>query len=223
MPQTIKLSNEEAHRKGLELHELITLDMRDRKPQILKRRFVRETYFGYRERQLEYGGQSDIHLHLTTEKVENIVPKISNAFWNADPIINATQVGEEYDPEKTEDVQVFLNWAIDSDIDNFYDTFQSWSRNMLVDSVSVLKTYWNREIRNTVVVERAKIAWMVGELDLTNQQVTEPRLKLPAEILIATVPGLRDFRPEKDDTDGLDEELLPGLAYRVDFVDKAVL
>lgn len=222
MPKTIVLDQELAVQKGRELHALISLDIRDRQPQVNKRLFVRETYFGHKERQLEYSGQSNIHLHLVTEKIENIVPKISNAFWNADPIVHAMRVGEEFDPDDTETVEQFLNWAIDADIDDFYDTFQSWSRNMLIDAVSTVKTYWNREIRNTVIIERAKNSWRAGETDLTGQPVPEDRPKVPFEILMDVIPGLTDARPEEGSPDPLSDDAIETMAFRVDFVEDRI-
>ena len=222
MPKTIVLDPEVAVEKGKELHALISLDIRDRQPQVNKRQFVRETYFGHKERQLEYSGQSDIHLHLVTEKIENIVPKISNAFWNADPIVHAMRVGAEFDPDSTETVEQFLNWAIDADIDDFYDTFQSWSRNMLIDSVACVKTYWNREIRNTVIIERAKIDWREGETDLSQQPVPADRPKVPFEILMDVIPGLQDARPEEGSADPLSDSPIEGMAFRVDFIEDRI-
>ena len=223
MPRTIILDKETAESKGSELQALISLDIRDRAPQVNKRQFVRETYFGHKERQLEYAGQSNVHLHLVTEKIENIVPKISNAFWNADPIVHAMSVGSEYDPEATETVEQFLNWAIDADIDDFYHTFQGWTRNMLIDSVACVKTYWNREVRNTVLIERAKIDWRAGEPDLSGEPVPESRLKLPFEIILDVIPGLRDARPEVGSPDPNDDaNPIVGMSFRVDFVEDRI-
>lgn len=221
MPKTIILDHDLAHKKGKELYTLISMDIRDRQPQINKRQFVRQIYFGHKERQLEYPGQSNVHLHLVTEKIENIVPKISNAFWNADPIVHTMRVGSEFNPEGTQLVEEFINWAIDADIENFYDTFQSWSRNMLIDSVACVKTYWEREIRNTVIIERAKVDWKAGETDLSGQPVPEDRAKVPFEILIDVIPGLQDARPE-DGTDPLAEASIETMTFRVDFIEDRI-
>jgi hypothetical protein len=219
MPHTILFTDKEAKKKGAEIRRLIDLDIQDRQPQINKRRFVREVYYGHKERQLDYDGQSDIHLHVSTEKIEGLVPKLSNGFWNADPIVHVERVPGEYAEDDTDSVEKFMNWAIDADIPDFYDTFQMWVRNMLIDSLSCLKTYWLREDRNTVIKEYVKFMWRAGDQDLVGLEVPEDRMKLPGEILLEVFPGFEDATIEDKDIDINAEQPLVGLKLRVDFIE----
>jgi hypothetical protein len=219
MPHTILLSDEDAKKKGKEIKALIDLDLQDSAVQRRKRQFVREVYHGHNERQLAYPGQSNIHLHVSTEKIESIVPKLSNGFFNADPVVHVERVAGEHSEEDTETVEKHLAWAVDTDIRNFYDTFQMWSRNMLIDSVSCLKTYWLREERNTVLKEHIKFMWRAGELDLSGTEVQESRNKVPGEILLEVFPGFQDAVIEDSDIDILADQPLVGLKLRVDFIE----
>lgn len=218
MPQTIKLSPEYATQKGQELLRLIEMDIRDRRPQANKRQYVREVYYGHKERQLDYAGQSNIHLHLSTEKIEGLVPKLVNAFWNADPIVHAERVAIETNIEQTDDVEQFLNWAIDADIPDFYGTFEMWARNMLLDSVSYVKTYWNREVRNTVLIHDIKFQYRTGDPDPNGQPVVEDRDKSPMEILLELFPGL-DAAVPLDGGDPFAPGALVGQRYTIDFIE----
>ena len=118
MPQTIQLSDEQRTEKGRDFIRLIEDDMRHRSFNISKRKIVRDLYHGSQQRPLEYPGQTDIHLHVMTEKIEGIVPKIVNSFWNADPIVHVKRIADEFDEKRTNDNERFLNWAIEADIPN---------------------------------------------------------------------------------------------------------
>jgi len=170
--------------KGKDLCRLIDMDLRDRRSVIEKRRFVRSTYFEDAPREMKYEGEADIRLRLVTEKVEATVPKISNAFWNADPIVHVKRVQKEFDGEQTDNNEKYLNWLIDQGIPEFYATTEMCFRNTLIDGVGVLYTYYDYKERDTVLAVPMK-AWLeVGQLDpMTQAPVPEDRRKTPAEIL----------------------------------------
>lgn len=217
--------------KGREFVRLIRQDVRDRRPAVEKRRFVRSTYFEDAPRQLRYEGEADIRLRVVTEKVESTVPKIVNAFWNADPIVHVQRVQKEYDEEETDNNELFLNWLIDQGIDDFYATTEMWFRNTLIDGVSTLHAYYDYVERDTVLSIPMKAWLVVGDLDPVLQTpVQEDRRKTPAEILLdhfgpfieGPAPrGIMDIRSvEGGSPDPADEvEDWDGVAYRVDFVE----
>lgn len=179
-----RLDDSTKEEKGRELSRLIKQDLRDRRSVIEKRRFVRSTYFEDAPKEAEYEGEADIRLRLVTEKVEAMVPKISNAFWNADPIVHVERVQNEYNVEDTDNNQAYLNWVLDQGVEDFYATTEMWFRNALIDGVSVLFTYYDFKERDTVLAVPMK-AWLEqGQLDpATQSAVLEDRRKTPAEIL----------------------------------------
>jgi hypothetical protein len=226
MPQTIQLTPEEANQKGQNFIRLIRSDLRDRKSMIDKRAYIRAIYFGDQNRVFraieDTPGQSNIHLHVMTSRIEGIVPKISNAFWNADPIVNVRRVAEEFDPELTRLNEVFLNWALETDIPDFYSTTEQWFRNMLLDGVSVVKAWWKFSTRNTVIIEPVKHTYRQGDYDASSQQVPADRLKTPEEILVELF-GLMPLQKELTSViaETLEEGLI-GSTFRIAFVEDRI-
>lgn len=219
MPQTIILTPEEAVDKGQDFMRLIRTDMRDRKANMDKRAYIRAIYFGDTRRKLSAIGETNIHLHVMTEKIEGIVPKIVNAFWNAEPIVNVRRVAEEHNEELTELNEVYLNWALSSDIPDFYATTEQWFRNMFLDGVSVVKVWWKYETRNTVIIEHKKSMWKQGEYDVIQQPVEEDRPKLAEELLVE-IFGTQPLQHELVDVQVITAtDELVGSSFRVAFVE----
>jgi len=179
-----QVDEETREQKGRDLCRLIRQDLRDRRTVIEKHRFVRSTYFEDAPKEPEYEGEADIRLRLVTEKIEATVPKISNAFWNADPIVHVQRVQKEYNEDETDSNEKYLNWLIDQGIEDFYATTEMWFRNALIDGVSVLYTYYDYKERDTVLAMPMKAWLQEGEVDpVVQAPVPQDRQKTPAEIL----------------------------------------
>ena len=221
MPQTIQLNDEVRKSKGADLCKLIEVDLRDRQWAIAKRQVARNLYHGVSQREPRYEGASNIHLPVLEEKVEGMVPKLVNAFHAAEPKVHVKRVESEYNEELTAKNERFLNWALDSDIPNFYATTESWFRNMLLDGVSVLKMYWDQRWRNTVEITAAKMDWQPGQIDLVGQPVQEKRPKRVIEVIAENFPGLIDIEAEDDskDPDESSVEDAIGSTYTIEFVE----
>src|SRR6056297_1840592 len=159
-----QVDEETREQKGRDLCRLIRQDLRDRRTVIEKHRFVRSTYFEDAPKEPEYEGEADIRLRLVTEKIEATVPKISNAFWNADPIVHVQRVRKEYNEDETDSNEKYLNWLIDQGIEDFYATTEMWFRNALIDGVSVLYTYYDYKERDTVLAMPMKTWLQEGEV-----------------------------------------------------------
>lgn len=221
MPHTIALNDSEREAKGKDLHKLIQTDLRDRQWALARRQIARNLYHGISMRQPRYKGASNIHLPVLEEKVEGMVPKLVNAFHGAEPRVHVKRVQDEYNQEVTERNETFLNWALDSDIPNFYAVTESWFRNMLLDGVSVVKLYWDQRWRNTVEITGIKHSWNAGEADLLGQPVEEERPKRVLEAVVAEFPGLIEIEAEDDspNPDTTDVTDAIGATYEISFVE----
>jgi hypothetical protein len=184
MPETLRFESDVANKKGKDFIQLIRTDLKDRQPNIDKRAYIRAVYFGDQNRKLTYFGESNIHLHVLTSRIEGLVPKFVNAFWNAEPIVHVRRVAEEFNEAETDLNELFINWAIESDIPNFYSSTEMWFRNMFLDGVAVVKSWWKFQTRNTVIIETVKQNWRAGEMDLSQLEVPEDRPKMPEELLV---------------------------------------
>ena len=244
MPRTINFDEQTSGEKGRDLRRLVRQDIRDRRGVMDKVRITRQLYFGDnvpRAMALK-GKRSDIHLYILTEKIEAAVPKISNAFFNAEPVVHMRRAGGgDFDPETTQLNEEFLSWALDNDIDNFFRTFEDWIRNGLRDGTSVLKMWWDYSERDTVEVHTVKVMYNKGEVDIGGQPVEEPRMKNPLEVLVeifgaqGMTKGLldafvveqdpeEDVAPHSDPAERLKAvaapaDALDGMAFMVDFVE----
>jgi hypothetical protein len=210
---TIKLSKTQAEEKGRHFVDLIERDVAARRTNIRQHHLLRNLYYDLGVRRLEYDGQCDIHLPVIMEKVEGIVPKVMNAFWQSDPHVHTQRVSTEADPKTTKLVERYLNWAIDTDIPNFYSTFESWVRNSCIDGVSVLKPWYNRKYRTTVIRKNIDPVWHAGGVDFTGTMVPEDRPKILEDILEETLGTAQISIVEADEATG---------RYVVDFVDNGV-
>jgi len=221
MASTIIFTPDEAAEKGRIFVRLIEQDVQDRAPAMKLRNYIRNLYFGLRKRKLRYDGQSNIHLPVLAEKIETFVPKEMGAFWSVDPHTHAQRVPVEYDEEETAASERMVNWAIDFDIPNLYQTMESWFRNRHLDGVAAVKAYYNYEERSTVFIEQASTMWHAGAIDLTSQPVPQKRMKVPAEILAAMFTDLNISAAYAGDVDidPMQEQPLEGLSFRIDFVE----
>ena len=217
----INMTEEGRESRGKDLCKLIEMDLRDRRQAIVRRTVARNIYDNTAVRSPRYRGASNIHLPVLEEKVEGMVPKLVNAFFGAEPMVNVSRVEGEFDPEGTENNERFLNWAASTDIANFYQVSETWFRNMLLDGLSVLKIFWDRRWRNTVDVQGVKTSWRAGDVDFSQQQVEEDRPKVVLEAMadyfqsLSTIEPL-DGAPDVDSTPVADAL---GAVYRVSFVE----
>ena len=220
MPNTIQLDEQKREARGRDLCKLIDMDIRDRQHALQKRMVARNLYYGLYDRQTKRRGASNIHLPVLEEKVEGMVPKLSNAFHGAEPIVHVKRVQAEFDEVQTENNERFLNWAVETDIPNFYDVTEAWFRNTLLDGTSVLKVYWERVTRNTVEISGRQAMWRQGEVDFSGTLIEQDRPRFIIEVMADQFPGLQDVRRE----DGEMDDMLPaadavGNRYRVDFLE----
>jgi len=225
----LAFSKDEASERGRDLMRLVDGDINNRMALINRRNYIREIYFGHQERYVAYKGESNIHLNVITEKVENTVPKVMNALWQSDPIVHVQRVEQENNKDLTVLNQKFLNWAIDVDIPNFYTVTEQWFRNMLIDGTCIVKTWWRHDERNTVVVEKLKRVIDAGKPDISGQVVSTPRIKTPEELLMEQFGGTLPVRSLESveaidspaPSDPVDD--VAGSAYFVSFVEDRML
>jgi len=210
--------------KGEDLVRLIETDIMDRRVALEQRNYIRNLYFGLRRRKLRFKGQSNIHFHVLAEKIEALVPKEMNAFFAQEPHAHARRVPHDHNEAETKQAEIMVNHGVDTDIPNFYTTFESWIRNRHIDGVSVVKAWYNFEERRTVSVEETDSVWKAGDIDLTGTPVPEERLKLPVEILGSMFAGIQilDARVGEELIDPLQEQVLEGIDFLIDFVEDRV-
>lgn len=224
--RTIQLND--PYHKGRRLVRLIETDLRDRKGVISRLRVIRDYYHGSQDRILDYDGQPDVHLNVITDKIEAVTPKLVNSFWNADPIVHVRRVAEEFDPDLTSLNELYMNWALESDIDNFYHTTEQWFRNVPLDGTSTVMTWWNHETRMTTLIYPMKLYWRGGQQDLSGTVTAEDRPKVAEDILIEIFQlpqgiaedGLLDVRPIEDGAvDAADDVDIFNSSYTVRFIE----
>ena len=207
--------------KGNLLISLIEDDIRERQPAIRMRHMIRNLYYGINLRKKRYAGQSDIHLYVLAEKVENTVAKELNAFMAIEPHVHVENVPPMVSPLEAKQAERISNWAVDTDIPDFYRTFEGWLRNRHLDSVAAVKVWYNFEQRHTVVLDDAETMWQTGESDFTGEEIPQPRLKVPAEVLgsVFTAVFVNDARRGKKKIDVTEEQELEGLSFDIDFAE----
>ena len=85
----LNLTDEFREARGLALYNMIMRDLQDRSARINRIAQVRAIYHDEAPPvQGPWPGASDIHIPVLAEKVEGILPKIINAFWGTDPLVN---------------------------------------------------------------------------------------------------------------------------------------
>ena len=156
----IKLTEEFKAERGRKLVNLIIRDLKDRARKMDNVRSIRAMYFDEGLGSVgPWEGSSDIHLPVLVEKIEGVIPKISNAFWGADPLTHVQYPPDLGRRDEAKDEEKFLNWALRSDINSFYGTTEGWIRNMLLDGTSVVKAYWSRKWRQSVEITTVKVMY----------------------------------------------------------------
>ena len=219
----IKLSKEFKESRGLNLVRMIAQDVQDRQPRLRQLELARALFYGDKDDYVTepWEGASNIHLPVITEKVEGMVPKLVNAFWGTEPIVHVRRVAEDFMPEETNHAELYLNWGLESDIPDLYNTTENWFRNTAIDGVSTVKTGWRRKWRKTVDVFPVKRLWDVGQIDTQGETVEEPRAKSLIDVMVEIfgkpdnlTRALVNFEETQPAGEGLD-----GGRYEVDFLD----
>jgi hypothetical protein len=226
MARAIDLDEEFRHDRGRRFGILIQGDMIDRKPYIMKLEKIREYYYGDIQRIKRYPGQPNLHLPVLTEKVENLVDKTMDAFYGSDPIVNVITPGNDVDPERTQLNEDFLNWNMEVKIPDSYRHIKRWVRGQYLDGPSIMMATYCYDTRTTVQSRFHKTWWRPGDIDLTGQEITTPRVKLPLEILMEEFgPGLQNAQLSKNSVtigDG-DEVEFDGVQATISFIENRVL
>jgi len=174
-----------AHKMGSEIDAALL----DRKTWTSRRKIARNLYYGNAERlDVHWEGSSDIHMPVVYDKVESMVPKLHNAFFNTTPLVVVQRVPEEFDPEETNVQEKWINWALENDVPQFFITTISWFRNMLLDGVGVVKTSWDKKWRNTCEIHNLKAFLKEGE-QAQGFTLTQGRPKSSLELLRELFPG----------------------------------
>lgn len=219
----LKLTDKFKVERGRKLVEAIAQDIRDRQPRMNKLATMRAMFYGERDEYIDepWEGASNLHLPVITEKIEGMVPKLVNAFWGTEPIVHVRRVAEEFAPEETNHAELYLNWGIESDIPDMYDTTENWFRNCLVDGMATLKTGWRQKWRKTVDVFNVKQMWDPGQIDYTGDEVTEPRPKTIIDIMVELFgkpDNLTRALINYNETDTPEDGFIGGV-YEVDFLE----
>jgi hypothetical protein len=220
----IKLTEQFKFERGRKLVEAVSQDIRDRQPRMHKLATARAMFYNERDDYIDepWEGASNLHLPVITEKIEGMVPKLVNAFWGTEPIVHVRRVAEDFMPEETNHAELYLNWGLESDIENMYDTTENWFRNCLVDGQATLKTTWKQRWRNTVDVFNVKRMWEPGQIGSDGAPVEMARPKSIIDILVEIFG-----RPDNitrallnyDETEGADEGDVVGGVYEVEFLE----
>ena len=182
----IKLTQEFKEERGLKLVRAIAQDVMDRQPRMRQIELARSLFYGDKSDFVNepWPGASNLHLPVVTEKIEGMVPKLINAFWGTEPLVHVRRVAEDFMPEETNHAELYLNWGLESDIANMYDTTENWFRNTMIDGVATIKTGWNRRWRKTVDVFPVKSMWDIGQVDASGETLEEARAKSLIDILV---------------------------------------
>ncbi|KPJ95870.1 MAG: hypothetical protein AMJ55_02975 [Gammaproteobacteria bacterium SG8_15] len=222
----IRMTDEFREVRGRRLYNLVMRDLRDRQGRIERIAQVRALYLDEAPSQVgPWAGASDVHIPVIADKVDGAVPKIISAFWGTDPLAHVQYPAGQGRHEEAKEEEQFINWSFRSDIPDFYGTFEDWTRNTLIDGVSVLKTTYERTWRKTI--ERRPIKLMYGEGDVSSygDVVVAARPKDPEEILAeifgfpqGNVDQLVDTLANASFVDGPTDQL-PGQRWEVEFVE----
>lgn len=206
--------------RARDLVSLIEDDIDIREDAVRQIEFIRNLYYGFRAREYSHEGQGDIHLPILAEKIEGIVSKEETAFWASEPHAHAQRVPVEFDKAETDSIERLVNWAVETDIPNFYQTFGGWLRNRHLEKVSVVKTWYNHRQRMGLIVEEADLWWRMGSTDLNSQPVPQDRLKLPAEVLASLFSQdleIEEVEGFNTPDDSIKEQPLAGMQFLINF------
>ncbi len=184
------------NKTGAYYYSLMTKAETDRSEFLQRRIEVRDLY--YKEPGIfevvddePWEGAADIHVPVITEKVETAVPKTLSAMWRAHPFVNVQAPGDKIDNFGLKNIEVFAGWAFRHDIEDFYETFENFLRNMFIDGTSIAKTTWDRRFRRAIDPYIVKNSYKEGDLDALGNQIEMGRRKTDVE-LITEVLGFGD-------------------------------
>ena len=200
----IETTKEWREKKGRTLVELIDNDLLNRSDWELERIISRNMYYGENVTRpdIHFEGATDIHLPLLFENIERITPRMNNSFWGAEPHVIVDRVPEEYDPQDTHLQEMFINWAVDYDVQNLFLTTHAWFRNMLLDGVGITKTQWSTVWRRTCEVHRVKSHYYNGEVSQTGFTVNEPHREKTVADVLDELFGSSMWVPRSEDSAG---------------------
>lgn len=213
--------------RGRQLIDLIEQDVLNAYPRYRRVREYRDLYYGFAtaDMPLPWPGASNIHLPVMMEKVETLVPMLMAAFWGVEPVVNVRRSPEEYDPEQTDEVEQFMNFVVEKDIEDFYETFECWMRSMGIDGMSVLCPEWERKLRDVSMMYTLKALYDEGDTTASGDVLESAREKTAMELLIdifgpmAAPRGLIDAQPIDPDM----EFTVIGSQWVVEFLEDRVL
>jgi hypothetical protein len=184
-------------KKGRYYHDLITRADTERGDMMERREAVRALY--YKEPggfvvtdDIPWEGAVEIHAPVIAEKIETATPKTVSAMWRAHPFVNIKSPGGKLDNYGLKNVETFAGWAFQHDIEDAYENFENWIRNMLIDGTAFLKVYWDRKFRRAIDRYHIKSSYKKGQIDYAGNPVNEDRAKTDPEIL-AEVFGVGDI------------------------------
>lgn len=220
----LNLTDEFRQDRGLGMIMLINQDIEDRRGLLKDLQVARALYFNQpsASSKLPWPGASDIHLPVVTEKIESTVPKLVNSFWGTEPIVHVRRVAEDFVPEETNQAEQFINWAIESDIPDFYQTTENWFRNTLLDGTATVKIRWDKSWRKAVEVFPLKIMLEAGEPSPADDQVVPDtaRPKMAIEFLVEIFGKPDQLSRALLDFERLDDgDDLMGSRWRVEFLE----
>jgi len=200
----IPLDPEFAEKRGIGLVQLVERDVVDQSPRYAKVREHRSLYYGTATANmpLPWKGASAIHLPLIPEKVETLVPMLNSAFWGVDPVVTVERSPEEYEETQTDEVEQYMNFVVEKDIPDFYETFEGWMRDTTLDGMAYIKPYWSKEYRMV-----SEVHHMTTTIEATEN--ADARFKDPVELLVelygppSAINGLAEALPMEEYEDGL--------------------
>jgi hypothetical protein len=207
---SIPLEEEFSKQRGSYFVDMIEHDITDNWPRYSKVREYRSLYYGTATASmpLPWKGASNIHLPVMMEKVETFVPLVMSAFWGIEPHVNVLRSPDEFNSGQTYDIETFLNFVVEKDIPDFYETFESWIRNTGIESLATLSPSWERKHRDVSMIHTLKKLYDIEEQTAAGTPAPEAREKSGLELLvdifgrIEAPTGLIDARPVVGEEDG---------------------
>lgn len=202
----ISLPEDFLEKRGQGLVQLIEMDVLD---QMSRYRMVaehRSLYFNTATvgMPLPWVDASNIHLPLMMEKTETLVPMLMSAFWGIDPVVTVQRSPDEYMEEQTDDTQQFMNFVVEKDVPDLYETMENWMRDMGLDGMSYVHPYWVTKSRMVSELHHLKIAYDTGQSDANGVEVQDARMKSAEELLVELFGtpdiehGLIHFQPDEE-------------------------
>ncbi len=205
----IETSKEWRESEGRRLVDLIDGDLDNRSDWEAARIASRDLYYGDSGSQVVHTARgrlfqsaTDIHAPVVFENIERIKPKMNNAIWGAWPHVIVERVPEEYDPTETRIQEMFINWAMEYDIEGLFNTTLAWFGNMLLDGVGVVKTAWVTEWRRTCEVHRIKRDFVRGDMTPTGFKINEEGRQKSISDILDELFGSGNWNVLADNEDG---------------------